>query len=50
MNTESKGETEEGQEAATPEGGAGHPLAAPPGGVAPRPPYDIAPLPIKSLN
>jgi hypothetical protein len=33
--TESKGETEEGQEAAAPYGGVGHPLAAPPCGVGP---------------
>jgi hypothetical protein len=33
--TESKGETEKGQEAATPGGGAGHSLATPPGGVGP---------------
>jgi hypothetical protein len=32
---ESKAETERGQEAATPGGGAGAPLAAPPGGVGP---------------
>jgi hypothetical protein len=34
--TESKGETEKGQEAATPGSGAGHPLAMPLGGVGPR--------------
>jgi hypothetical protein len=33
--TESKGETEKSQEAATPGGGAGPPLAAPPCGVGP---------------
>jgi hypothetical protein len=33
--TESKAETGEGQEAATPGGGAGPPLAAPLGGVGP---------------
>jgi hypothetical protein len=47
--TESKGETENGQEAATPCGGVGHPLAVPPGGVAPGPPSDIALPPIYSL-
>jgi hypothetical protein len=31
--TESKAETEEGQGLATPQDGAGHPLAVPPGGV-----------------
>jgi hypothetical protein len=33
--TESKVEMEEGQGLATPWGGAGHPLATPPGGVGP---------------
>jgi hypothetical protein len=33
--TKSKAETEEGQGLATPWGGAGHPLAVPPGGVGP---------------
>jgi hypothetical protein len=36
--TESKAEMEEGQEAAAPGGGAGHPLATPPGGVGPSAP------------
>jgi hypothetical protein len=35
MKTESKGETEMSQEVATPDGGAGHPLAAPGPGVGP---------------
>jgi hypothetical protein len=35
MKTESKGEMESSQEVAAPWGGAGHPLAAPPGGVGP---------------
>jgi hypothetical protein len=35
---ESKGETESSQEAAAPKGGAGHHLAAPPGGVGPSAP------------
>jgi hypothetical protein len=48
--TESKGETEKGQEAATPCGGVGHPLATPPGGVALGPPSDIALPPIYSLR
>jgi hypothetical protein len=44
--TESKAETEEGQEVATPPGGASPPLAAPPYGVGPLVPSDIAPPPI----
>jgi hypothetical protein len=48
--TESKVETEEGQEVATPPSGAGPPLAAPPPGVGPLVPYDIAPPPIESLR
>jgi hypothetical protein len=47
---ESKAETEEGQEAATPGGGAGAPLAAPPYGVGPLGASDIAASPIKSLR
>jgi hypothetical protein len=35
MKMESKGETEKGQEAATPWGGAAYPLAAPGPGVGP---------------
>jgi hypothetical protein len=35
LETESKSETEEGQEVATPPGGTGPPLAAPPCGVGP---------------
>jgi hypothetical protein len=35
IKTESKGETEGSQRAAAPYGGAGHPLATPPGGVDP---------------
>jgi hypothetical protein len=48
--TKSKAETEEGQEVATPPGGAGPPLAVPPPGVGPLLPCDIAPLPINSLH
>jgi hypothetical protein len=47
---ESKAETERGQEAATPGGGASHPLAVPPGGVDPGPPSNIALPPIYSLQ
>jgi hypothetical protein len=44
--TESKAETKEGQEVATPPSGAGPPLATLPPGVGPLVPSDIAPLPI----
>jgi hypothetical protein len=48
--TESKGETEESQEAAAPWGGAAYPLAAPACGVGPSAPSDIALPPINSLR
>jgi hypothetical protein len=48
--TESKGETEKSQEAAAPWVGAAYPLAAPGLVWAPRPPSDIALLPINSLH
>jgi hypothetical protein len=44
--TESKAETEEGQGVATPPGGVGPPLDAPPPGVGALVPSDIAPPPI----
>jgi hypothetical protein len=44
--TESKAETEEGQEMATPPGDAGPPLTTPPPGVGPLVPSDITPPPI----
>jgi hypothetical protein len=44
--TESKAETKEGHEVATPPSGTGPPLAAPPPGVGPLVPSDIAPPPI----
>jgi hypothetical protein len=44
--TESKAETKEGQEVATPPGGASLPLATPPHGVGPLVPSDIASPPI----
>jgi hypothetical protein len=48
--TESKGETERGQEAATPWGGAAYPLAAPGPSAGPQTPSDIASPPINSLH
>jgi hypothetical protein len=48
--TESKAETEEGQEVATPPGGAGAPWPCHPMVWGPWVPSDIAPPPIKSLR
>jgi hypothetical protein len=48
--TESKAETEEGTEVATPPGGTGPPLVAPAMVWAPRAPSNIAPLPINCLR